>query len=200
MTTRRVSLLGATGSIGDRTLDVIGRRPGRFAVVALAAHRQWEKLAQCCHRHRPQLAALRDSDAVRLLERAPAGHGLAASEVARAAGLCAAAASPDADTMLAAAARVRRILRTAPREAIEVVVDPESVIHSLVEYVDGRVLAQLRNPDIHTPIAAACAETLARVPARPVRGLDDVPAADAEARAVARARLKLPAPSSPLAA
>ncbi|MET0440822.1 MAG: 1-deoxy-D-xylulose-5-phosphate reductoisomerase, partial [Casimicrobiaceae bacterium] len=44
-----------------------------------------------------------------------------------------------------------------PREAIEVVIHPESVIHSLVEYVDGSVLAQLGLPDMRTPIAQALA-------------------------------------------
>ncbi len=38
---------------------------------------------------------------------------------------------------------------------IEVVVHPESVIHSLVEYIDGSVIAQLGNPDMRTPIAYA---------------------------------------------
>jgi len=38
---------------------------------------------------------------------------------------------------------------------IEVVIHPESVIHSLVEYVDGSVIAQLGNPDMRTPIAHA---------------------------------------------
>jgi 1-deoxy-D-xylulose-5-phosphate reductoisomerase len=42
-------------------------------------------------------------------------------------------------------------------ERIEVVIHPESVIHSLVEYVDGSVLAQLGNPDMRTPIAHALA-------------------------------------------
>ncbi|TAJ15881.1 MAG: 1-deoxy-D-xylulose-5-phosphate reductoisomerase, partial [Dehalococcoidia bacterium] len=40
---------------------------------------------------------------------------------------------------------------------IEVVIHPQSVIHSLVEYVDGSVLAQLGNPDMRTPIAHALA-------------------------------------------
>lgn len=40
---------------------------------------------------------------------------------------------------------------------IEVVVHPQSVIHSMVEYVDGSVLAQLGNPDMRTPIAHAMA-------------------------------------------
>jgi 1-deoxy-D-xylulose-5-phosphate reductoisomerase len=154
-----------------------------------------------------------------------------------------------------------RWLFGAPRAAIEVVIHPQSVIHSLVEYADGSVLAQLGQPDMRTPIAQAlayperidagvtrldlaqlatltfeapdldrfpclalayqalaaegtapavlnaanevaveaflagrvrftdiapaCAETLARLPSRPLSSLDDALAADAEARRVA---------------
>src|SRR5690606_16408655 len=46
-------------------------------------------------------------------------------------------------------------LFNATPEQIEVVVHPQSVIHSMVEYVDGSVLAQLGNPDMRTPIAYA---------------------------------------------
>ena len=42
-------------------------------------------------------------------------------------------------------------------EFIQVVIHPQSVIHSMVEYVDGSVLAQLGNPDMRTPIAHALA-------------------------------------------
>jgi len=42
-----------------------------------------------------------------------------------------------------------------PPGAVEVVVHPESIVHSLVEYVDGSTLAQLGNPDMRTPIAHA---------------------------------------------
>lgn len=42
-------------------------------------------------------------------------------------------------------------------DQVEVVIHPQSVIHSLVEYVDGSVLAQLGNPDMRTPIAHALA-------------------------------------------
>ena len=393
---RRVSLLGATGSIGDSTLDVIARHPDRYQAVALAAHRRWGKLADLCRRHRPLLAAMLDLDAARSLESALAGDGLPTRVVGGEAGLMAAAALPEADTVLAAivgaaglaptlaAARagkrillankealviggaafmeavdaggasllpidsehnaifqclplhhkrnlsavgVRRILLTASggpfrtrlprdlvkvtpeeacahpnwvmgrkisvdsatmmnkglevieahwlfgvsRDTIEVVIHPQSVIHSLVEYVDGSVLAQLGHPDMRTPIAQAlafpdrieagigpldlarqgpltfempdadrfpclglayaaldasgtapavlnaaneiavaaflerrirytdiastCAEVLAQLPARPVHVLDDALAADAEARALARSWLKLPAES-----
>jgi 1-deoxy-D-xylulose-5-phosphate reductoisomerase len=42
-------------------------------------------------------------------------------------------------------------------DQVEVVIHPQSVIHSLVSYVDGSVLAQLGNPDMRTPIAHALA-------------------------------------------
>ncbi len=42
-------------------------------------------------------------------------------------------------------------------DTIEVVIHPESIVHSLVEYADGSVLAQLGNPDMRTPIAYALA-------------------------------------------
>jgi 1-deoxy-D-xylulose-5-phosphate reductoisomerase len=45
----------------------------------------------------------------------------------------------------------------APADLIEVVIHPQSVIHSMVSYVDGSVLAQLGNPDMRTPIAHALA-------------------------------------------
>jgi 1-deoxy-D-xylulose-5-phosphate reductoisomerase len=48
-------------------------------------------------------------------------------------------------------------LFNAPADKIEVVVHPQSVIHSLVQYADGSVLAQLGNPDMRTPIAHALA-------------------------------------------
>ncbi len=45
----------------------------------------------------------------------------------------------------------------APRNQIEVVIHPQSVVHSMVEYVDGSVIAQMGNPDMRTPIAHALA-------------------------------------------
>ncbi len=50
-----------------------------------------------------------------------------------------------------------RWLFDAPPEMIQVVVHPQSVIHSAVQYSDGSVLAQLGNPDMRTPIAYAMA-------------------------------------------
>ncbi|MBK5915695.1 1-deoxy-D-xylulose-5-phosphate reductoisomerase [Rhodocyclus purpureus] len=50
-----------------------------------------------------------------------------------------------------------RWLFNVPAENIQVVIHPQSVVHSLVQYVDGSVLAELGNPDMRTPIAHALA-------------------------------------------
>ena len=67
-------------------------------------------------------------------------------------------------------------LFNAPSDRIEVVIHPQSVVHSMVEYVDGSVLAQLGNPDMRTPIAHALAYP-ERIPAG-VGSLDLVRAAN----------------------
>ena len=279
---RKIAILGATGSIGASTLDVVAQHPERFTVTALAANRQWERLLEMVACFRPQFAALLDPDAARELASAVRREGLPTRVLSGAEGLCEAATLPEVDTVVAAivggaglaptmaAARagkrillanketlvlaggmfmaavreggatllpidsehnaifqclpagyagvpekggVRRILLTASggpfratpvgelvsvtpdqacahprwrmgrkisvdsatmmnkglevieahwlfgaaREQIEVVIHPESIVHSLVEYVDGSVLAQLGNPDMRTPIAQALA-------------------------------------------
>lgn len=50
-----------------------------------------------------------------------------------------------------------QLLFRLPPGAVEVLVHPQSIVHSLVEYADGSVLAQLGNPDMRTPIAHALA-------------------------------------------
>jgi len=49
------------------------------------------------------------------------------------------------------------LLINATADDIQVVIHPQSVIHSMVSYNDGSVLAQLGNPDMRTPIAHAMA-------------------------------------------
>ena len=53
-----VTILGATGSIGQSTLDVIGRHPERFSVFALTAHQKIDRLAELCIRFRPVYAVV----------------------------------------------------------------------------------------------------------------------------------------------
>jgi 1-deoxy-D-xylulose-5-phosphate reductoisomerase len=57
---RTLAVLGATGSIGGSTLDVVARHPDRFRVGVLAAHRNSAGLAELCRRFRPQVAILAD--------------------------------------------------------------------------------------------------------------------------------------------
>ena len=63
-----VTLLGSTGSIGDNTLDVIARHPGRFRVFALTANTQVDKLAEQCVRFQPRFAVMADSEAATRLQ------------------------------------------------------------------------------------------------------------------------------------
>jgi 1-deoxy-D-xylulose-5-phosphate reductoisomerase len=55
---KAISILGSTGSVGVTTLDVVGRFPERFRVVAMAAGRNLERLAEQIHRFRPELVAV----------------------------------------------------------------------------------------------------------------------------------------------
>ena len=68
-----IAILGSTGTIGEATLDVAGRHPDRFSVVALAAHSNHEALFAQVERHRPAIAALADrTAAARLAQRVAA--------------------------------------------------------------------------------------------------------------------------------
>jgi len=282
MKREKVTVLGATGSIGVNTLDVIRRHPDRYRVFALCAHTQIDKLFDQISEFKPEFAVVRDAALAAELGLRCRDAGLSTAVRHGMAALIDVAAHPDVDTVMAAivgaagleptlaAARagkkillankevlvmagelfmhtvrehgavllpvdsehnaifqslptdfsrglsqcgVRRILltasggpfRTTPRSAladvtpeaacahpnwvmgpkisvdsasmmnkglevieahwlfactpeqIQVVVHPQSVIHSLVEYTDGSVLAQLGNPDMRTPIAYALA-------------------------------------------
>lgn len=99
---RSVTLLGATGSIGDSALDVIARHPHRFTVAALAAHRNWRKLLDLCRRFRPTHAALLDPAAAAALESALVAEGSPTRVLAGAEGVVQVAALPEVDTVLAA--------------------------------------------------------------------------------------------------
>ena len=70
----------------------------------------------------------------------------------------------------------------APAERIDVVVHPQSIVHSMVEYADGSVLAQLGNPDMRTALAHALAWP------------DRVDAGVARARSAALAQLEFEEP------
>ena len=276
---QNILVLGATGSIGLSTLDVIARHPEKYRAYALAANRSVEEMVALCKEHKPAHAVMFDADAAAELERQLAGF-VDTKVHAGEAPMIALAESKDVDTVMAAIVgfaglsaalaaaragkrlllankealvsagrifmdavreggalllpvdsehnamfqclpadalarpqmeRVEKILLTAsggpfrgksrseltemtPDQAcahpnwsmgrkisvdsatlvnkglelaeacwlfdrkpseIEVVVHPQSIVHSLIRYVDGSVLAQLGQPDMRTPIACS---------------------------------------------
>lgn len=277
-----ITVLGATGSIGLSTLDVIARHPQRYQVFALTGYSRLAELQALCVRHAPRFAVVPDDTSASILRDALRVAGSLTEVLVGEQSLCDVSTAPEVDAVMAAivgaaglrptlaavqagkkvllankealvmsgalfmqAVRdsgavllpidsehnaifqclpnpyaqglaevgVRRILLTAsggpfrctplaqlqavtPEQAcahpnwsmgrkisvdsatmmnkglemieacwlfaarpdqVEVVVHPQSVIHSLVDYVDGSVLAQLGNPDMRTPIANALA-------------------------------------------
>ena len=283
---QRITILGATGSIGVSTLDVLARHPERYSVYALSAHSRVDELAAQCIAHRPQRAVVGTAEAAGRLAALLRAANVSTDVEYGEAALCAISSAPEVDSVMAAivgaaglaptlaAARagkkillankealvmsgqlfmdavaesgaillpidsehnaifqampqfggrmpavrdanagVAKILLTAsggpfltrdvatledvtpeqackhpnwsmgrkisvdsatmmnkglevieahwlfgaPADRIEVVIHPQSVIHSMVSYVDGSVLAQLGNPDMRTPIAHALA-------------------------------------------
>ena len=67
---RRIAVLGATGSIGESTLDVIARHPERYRAVVLSANKSVEDMAALCRNFRPQHAVMSDEAAADALEAA----------------------------------------------------------------------------------------------------------------------------------
>ena len=99
---KNVAVLGATGSIGGNTLDVIARHPQRFRATVLTAHRQVEALVALCVRHRPALAVIADPALEGELARRLAAAGVRCDVASGPAAIAAAAASSLCDTVVAA--------------------------------------------------------------------------------------------------
>lgn len=277
-----IVVLGATGSVGVNTLDVVARHPERYRVVALTGNRQVDRLFQQALQFRPAYVVTGDAASADALRGRLAEAGVNAEVLHGPAALVQVAALPEAEVVMAAivgaaglpsamaaaragkrillankeslvvagrlfmdaarrhgatllpvdsehsaifqslphdyagnldAAGIRKIILTAsggpfrqssaedllrvtpddacrhpnwvmgrkisvdsaslmnkglevieahwlfsaPPERIDVVVHPQSVIHSMVQYRDGSVMAQLGSPDMRTPIACALA-------------------------------------------
>ena len=277
-----LTILGATGSIGVSTLDVVARHPDRYRVFALTGQTRVDLLATQCAQFHPEVAVVGSAEAAAQLQALIKRDGLGTEVLFGEQALCEVASSASCDTVMAAIVGaaglrpslaaayagkklllankealvisgqlfmdavassgavllpidsehnaifqclpigyqrvppqhgIRKILLTAsggpfldrdlssfdsitPEQAvahpnwsmgrkisvdsatmmnkglevieahwlfgasaaqIEVVIHPQSVIHSMVAYADGSVLAQLGNPDMRTPIAHALA-------------------------------------------
>ncbi len=76
---KRITLLGATGSVGSSTLDLIGRHRDRFAIEAVTANGDAEGLARIARDHGARFAAVADEAAYPALKAALAGSGIEAA-------------------------------------------------------------------------------------------------------------------------
>ena len=97
-----VTVLGATGSIGLSTLDVVARHPDRYQVFALTGHSRLVELETLCLKHRPRFAVVADEPAARRLQERLVGVGLHTRVLAGEEGLCEVAGHPEVDAVMAA--------------------------------------------------------------------------------------------------
>ncbi len=107
-----VALLGATGSIGTSTLDVLERHPERYRIEALTANRDVASMAALCIRLRPRVAAMADASAAAELVRELAAAQCPTEVLAGVDGLVAAATIDGAEIVVAAIVGAAGLLPT----------------------------------------------------------------------------------------
>ena len=99
MTRKKISILGATGSVGTSTLDLVERHPDRFEVIALTAAKNVAALAEAAARTGARLAVIDDAALLPELETRLGGSGCRAATGRDA---LAEAATGDAEWVMAA--------------------------------------------------------------------------------------------------
>jgi 1-deoxy-D-xylulose-5-phosphate reductoisomerase len=129
---QRVCILGATGSVGGSTLDVIALHPGRYEVFALTAFQKVDALAALCLQWRPRFAAVGTPAQADALRSQLQAAGVRTEVLHGAQALCDLAAHPEVDSVMAAivgaaglpaclaAARAGKRLMLANKEALVV--------------------------------------------------------------------------------
>ena len=131
MNPQGVCILGATGSIGDSTLDVIARNAGRFRVVALTANHNVGKLADLCARFDARLAVIADPSLEGQLKTELANRGARSEVLSGPAGLEQAAGLNETDIVMAAivgAAGLKSAFRAAQRGKKILLANKESLV------------------------------------------------------------------------
>ena len=99
---QQITVLGATGSIGSSTLDVIKQHPDRYQVFALTAHSRMAELQALCIQHRPRFAVVADAAGAKRLQSDLHTAGVATAVLFGQQGLAEVAAHPDVDAVMAA--------------------------------------------------------------------------------------------------
>ena len=107
-----VTILGATGTIGVNTLDVIGRHCDAYAVFALTANTNADKLLEQCKQYQPRYAVMQDEKAAQHLAVAIQAAGLATQVKSGVAGLEYVASCTAVDTVMAAIVGAAGLLPT----------------------------------------------------------------------------------------
>ena len=102
MVSQGITVLGSTGSIGESTLDVLKRHPGRFHVVALSAHENIARLAEQCAQFQARYAVISDDNRVKTLRLALDELGCKAEIIAGKDALSTAASMAETDVVMAA--------------------------------------------------------------------------------------------------
>jgi len=97
---KQLTILGATGSIGQSTLDIVARHPDLYAIYALTANSNHQKMQQLCHQFEPPFVVMRDADSAQRLAEAIAD--LATEVLTGEAGLAEVAAADKVDVVVAA--------------------------------------------------------------------------------------------------
>ncbi|BEI38676.1 MAG: 1-deoxy-D-xylulose-5-phosphate reductoisomerase [Burkholderiaceae bacterium] len=110
--TRKLCILGSTGSIGVNTLDVIRAHPDQFKVTALTAGRQIERLAEQCLEFKPKIAVVHSAADAKTLQELLKGKGLSIAVHHGEAGLMSAVTESECDTVMAAIVGAAGLLPT----------------------------------------------------------------------------------------
>ncbi|WP_107850557.1 1-deoxy-D-xylulose-5-phosphate reductoisomerase [Oceanimonas marisflavi] len=109
---QQLTILGATGSIGQSTLAVVRRHPERFSVFALTASRQVERMLADCLEFAPRFAVMADATAAAELRRQLRDAGSKTDVLAGSEALCQVAAEPEVDTVMASIVGAAGLLPT----------------------------------------------------------------------------------------
>lgn len=109
---KKLTILGATGSIGASTLAVVREHPQKFSVKALVAGENWVSMLQQCREFRPQYAAMMSENAATALRNALRDEGLVTEVFAGTEMACELAALDDVDQVVAAIVGVAGLLPT----------------------------------------------------------------------------------------
>lgn len=110
--TRKLCILGSTGSIGVNTLDVIRAHPDQFKVTALTAGRQIERLAEQCLEFKPKIAVVHSATDAKTLQELLEDRGLSIAVHHGEAGLMSAVTESECDTVMAAIVGAAGLLPT----------------------------------------------------------------------------------------